>query len=387
MRRAEVRSFPWQTLHATTHAQAAARVLTRRAGRELIRLDLFTEALGALVGASVTVSVGSVVQTTPQSIALRADAIGLLLERDDALAPRRVVLEAEPALAAALVARALRRSCPAILDGARPPSGPLAGALGAVVVTAARRSHVHAAPQLCAVGAPGALLERLGVELHAVSLTVVVDGEAFGARAIFPAALVVQAKRPPWDRPALAAMGTLPLALQIVACASTAALSDVAALVPGDAWMPGTWMLGQPGTLAGKVTLVAPRSEHGIEAELAADGRLAIGRAAVAVAWNQGTESREGNKMSTQDRTTQATALTTAMGDVPVVVRVEIGAVQMRAQDWAELEEGDVVATDQKIGEPVVLRVGGVEVARGELVDIDGEIGVRILSRSMGETS
>jgi flagellar motor switch/type III secretory pathway protein FliN len=33
------------------------------------------------------------------------------------------------------------------------------------------------------------------------------------------------------------------------------------------------------------------------------------------------------------------------------------------------------------VGEAVIVRVGGVAVARGELVEIDGEVGVRIVER------
>jgi flagellar motor switch/type III secretory pathway protein FliN len=75
-------------------------------------------------------------------------------------------------------------------------------------------------------------------------------------------------------------------------------------------------------------------------------------------------------------------ALVEAVGEVPVVVRVEIGVAEMRAREWAELGRGDVIALGRKIGEPVTLRVGGVTVARGELVEIEGEIGVRILGRA-----
>jgi flagellar motor switch/type III secretory pathway protein FliN len=53
----------------------------------------------------------------------------------------------------------------------------------------------------------------------------------------------------------------------------------------------------------------------------------------------------------------------------------------MRAREWASLSPGDVVALGRRIGEAVTLRVGGVTVARGELVDLDGEIAVRILGR------
>jgi flagellar motor switch/type III secretory pathway protein FliN len=74
-------------------------------------------------------------------------------------------------------------------------------------------------------------------------------------------------------------------------------------------------------------------------------------------------------------------AMARALGDVPVVVRVEIGAAEMPAREWAALGKGDVIALGAKVADPVLLRVGGVEIARGELVEIDGEVGVRILSR------
>ena len=73
--------------------------------------------------------------------------------------------------------------------------------------------------------------------------------------------------------------------------------------------------------------------------------------------------------------------LVTAMGEVPVVVRVEVGTVEMAAKDWAALGQGDVIALGRKVGDGVTLRVGGVAVARGELVDLEGEVGVRILGR------
>lgn len=71
--------------------------------------------------------------------------------------------------------------------------------------------------------------------------------------------------------------------------------------------------------------------------------------------------------------------------DAPVVVRVELGVVEMKARDWAHLSPGDVVTLGRKLGDPAVLRIGGVEVARGELVQVDGEVGVRILGRDGGK--
>ena len=72
-------------------------------------------------------------------------------------------------------------------------------------------------------------------------------------------------------------------------------------------------------------------------------------------------------------------ALIDAVGEVPVVVRVEIGSAEMRAREWAALTKGDVIAIGTRVGEHVTLRAGGVAIARGELVDVDGEVGVRIV--------
>ena len=67
--------------------------------------------------------------------------------------------------------------------------------------------------------------------------------------------------------------------------------------------------------------------------------------------------------------------------DAPVVVRVELGAVEMKARQWAALSPGDVITLGRKLGDPAILRVGGVEIARGELVQVEGQYAVRILAR------
>lgn len=64
--------------------------------------------------------------------------------------------------------------------------------------------------------------------------------------------------------------------------------------------------------------------------------------------------------------------------DAPLVVRVELGQVSLSVREWAALAPGDVLCTGQQLAGPVRLAVGGREVARGELVDVDGEVGVRI---------
>ena len=79
--------------------------------------------------------------------------------------------------------------------------------------------------------------------------------------------------------------------------------------------------------------------------------------------------------------------LVDAVGDIPVVVRVEIGEATMTAREWAALRPGDVVTLGRRAGEHVVLRAGGVPVARGELVTVDGEVGVRVVERFGGDVT
>ena len=62
-------------------------------------------------------------------------------------------------------------------------------------------------------------------------------------------------------------------------------------------------------------------------------------------------------------------------------LRVEVASVTLAARAWAALQPGDVVSLGRPLGDPVVLRVAGREIARGDLVDVDGELGVRIVRR------
>jgi flagellar motor switch protein FliN/FliY len=66
--------------------------------------------------------------------------------------------------------------------------------------------------------------------------------------------------------------------------------------------------------------------------------------------------------------------------DVPVTLTVELGRVNLSLRQVAELKPGDVLELGRRPGEPVELTSGGRLVARGELVQIDTELGVRVTS-------
>jgi flagellar motor switch protein FliN/FliY len=66
------------------------------------------------------------------------------------------------------------------------------------------------------------------------------------------------------------------------------------------------------------------------------------------------------------------------MRDVPVELAVEIGRTQMTIGETLELGPGSIVALNRLAGEPVDLRINGKAIARGEVVVIDEEFGLRI---------
>ena len=64
--------------------------------------------------------------------------------------------------------------------------------------------------------------------------------------------------------------------------------------------------------------------------------------------------------------------------DVPVELAVEIGRTKMTIGETLQLGRGSIVALNRLAGEPVDLLVNGKPIARGEVVVIDEEFGLRI---------
>ena len=69
----------------------------------------------------------------------------------------------------------------------------------------------------------------------------------------------------------------------------------------------------------------------------------------------------------------------------PLVLRVELGSVSLPARQWALLRKGDILETGQPLGSEVTLRVAGKAIAQGELLNVEGELGVRITKLLVGE--
>lgn len=257
----------------------------------------------------------------------------------------------EPALAAFLCARVLRRSEP-LTDPEAALSPALAGLIGALAVETARRTGL-------ATTLLGAA--PIGEEALVADVTLLLEGRPFSLKLFVVGAATVT------QEPRLEQLGELTLKLPLVVASVALDRQDLLGLELGGALLLGEGASVDPEG-AGYGVLVGPQSERGIRVQLRPDGRLVVG------------ETTEARLTVERDNTSQndGETLTDVLLETPVVVRVELGAVSMSAREWARLGPGDIIETAQRIAEPVVLRIAGREVGRGELVNVDGQVGVRI---------
>ena len=336
-----VSAYPWGALEPVSRAAArvsaparqAVRVTTFALGRALTDLlELPSELVVKRVQLGHVPALSQIVWLSQAGL-----SVGLL---------------AEPALASFLAARVLRRQEP-LADPREPMSAPLAGLLAALSVETARRSGLA----LSVLGAA-----PIGEEGLVIDATLLLEGRPFavtsyvvGASAVAPA------------EPSLGRLGELTLRIPLVIASIALERRDLLSLEVGGALLAPT-DAGIPLDGPERGILVAPQSERGVSVELRPDGRVVLGASAEA----RLTVEREPASNA------EGETLTDALLDTPVVVRVELGAVSMSAREWARLGPGDVIETAQRIAEPVVLRVAGREVGRGELVNVDGQVGVRI---------
>jgi len=70
---------------------------------------------------------------------------------------------------------------------------------------------------------------------------------------------------------------------------------------------------------------------------------------------------------------------TEGLPPLPVELEIELGRLSLTVAELAGLRAGALLPLRISASEPVLLKVGARAVARAELVDIEGEVGARIL--------
>ncbi len=340
----EIRDYPWQALERVGRRKAREVARARRvaAAAGVGTLTEAGKALSELVGAEIEVVVRSMGRARRPN-----GAKEILLAVGDSLTLGAAL---EPDGAAALLSRLLGRQV-ALAEPELALGGALSGALSALGCEAARR--LTSEPVRIAT-----LPEGRPIELE---VTLLVDGHPY-ALALRAWASLLEPEFPP----NLGLLADARLELRLVVALSSARRAELENLQPGDAWFPGEgWFLDR--TLAGRAVLASEAAERGVWVDLARDGKVVL---------RQGTAALPLDTMATDGPS--ASELAEVALEAPVVVRVELASVSLSAREVASLKPGDVLESQRRIGEPVVLRVGGRVIARGDLVDVEGELGVRI---------
>jgi type III secretion protein Q len=155
-----------------------------------------------------------------------------------------------------------------------------------------------------------------------------------------------------------AAVGSARIAARVMVGASPLSLTDLASLTPGDVVVfEGTKAHG--GAISGPARLETKSFE--LYGALSPQG-FTFNRAVTCA------NPEEPNMPNAADPS------------LPVEVEIELTRLQLPVAELATLKPGAVLPLHINASQPVMLRIGDRAVARAEIVEIDGELGARILT-------
>lgn len=369
----DARPYPFDRLRRFGRREARTLTAWARA-TPLAALSRGGEAAASWLGAPIVLRPGGPERgaepppdaAVPSALLLRGDGapVGLLID---------------PTVAAALIERTLggEGDVPAAAGPlGELERGVLAYALGRWLAAAdigwrvaAVFAHPAAALEACGEGpaeARGEARVRWPLEL--------LVGETRGPASLWLPARpegAVARRAPEWAR-------RLPVAISAVAGHAVLPARELATLRNGDVILPDRLDVapGEEG-LRGEVELCASGAPLGVRATVSG-GTITCGTASDPA--TSGPTKARGEERDVSDGDDELSK----MGDTPVTLSLEVARFELPLAEAAALCPGEVLSTGRPLGGEVVLRAGDRVVATGELVDVDGEIGVRIRRASAG---
>ncbi len=165
----------------------------------------------------------------------------------------------------------------------------------------------------------------------------------------------------------------LVIACDVVLARSCVSGIDLITLAPGDVIaLEGALAFDEHDRVRGDIVMAAGEIDIPLHcandrATLAAPGRI------------RERSGRSEDTMSTKPVDDGAEAMRTeVVSSLPVEVEIVAGQGTYAVGEIRAWRVGEVVALPTPIGGPVLVRAGGRPIARGELCDVDGDVGVRI---------
>lgn len=269
-------------------------------------------------------------------------------------AAAEVTIGCEPELMSFLLTRLLDRA--QHVDAATTPLGPgLTGAFHALVLEASRRLCTGEPPRIDTSTGQSVVEEALELEAWCR-----LDGRSYTLRLLVSGDTISDPS------------GDVPVSMPLVAAETVVARDALRGMRRGDAWLLGEgWFRSPDGKR--KAIAATPSGELGFALELS-NSITYLGLSRLP----HEPMPKEPNSMDPKDTHPEQPTQEMAVMDAPVVVRVEVGSITLNAREWMALRAGDVLSCGAPPNSPVVLRAAGTELARAELVTVDGELGVRI---------
>jgi type III secretion system YscQ/HrcQ family protein len=351
--------FPWHALPrvAAVHARAVSRV--RRVYPGVRARDVAAQ-LSSLIGHPVDIEVRRVTIAKP---ALR-NVVALVNS-----AQEHVYVELEPELALAVASALTGGKLPKIARD-RTIDPEVLGAATGIVLWLARSAGVELS-----------LSEDTTRGIDCVLIDCIVRVGALRSAARVAVAI------PELDRtPRLAAndvlhrLGDTPLTVAVVIGWGTARAGDLTDLMAGDVVVVDQRCCAAiAGTRGLQAVAIAPADGHPrVRIE---DGRVEL---AAPLAPSEEASAMTDDTGATMQLPAleEGARLADDLAELPLTVRIEIGSATLSAREWASIGTGDVLVLDSRVGDPVSLRIAGKVLARGELVEVDGAVGIRITERT-----
>ena len=66
--------------------------------------------------------------------------------------------------------------------------------------------------------------------------------------------------------------------------------------------------------------------------------------------------------------------------DIPVQLSLEVGSTKLSIEEVLTLAQGSVIQLNRKAGELLDVKVNGILIARGEVVESEGKYGIRVIN-------
>jgi type III secretion system YscQ/HrcQ family protein len=349
-------------------------------------LALAQRAAEVLLGLSLSCSVGVPSSCTGSDVAARTRAVWIELTLADLpglAAEHSVWLELPFGLCEFLIDRTLGGEGALGMLSAGTPIDELGlGALAYLVARACAAAGSRFRVQMLQVGPPP-LSDATLVKL---AFRMVSRGEAAVVQLYAPS-LLLSDLHDPRERPRRRVLSEITLTLWADAGVARLDLATLRTLHAGDVLIlqrTGLWRESANAEFQGAVDVRVLGSATSLHCRLR-ERRLEVETIACSPEPGMTSGRRipdEGNA-SPSDREATSETLEAARTldlarDAPIEVALEIARFQLRLDELERVRPGDVLVAGRRIGEAVTLRAANQPIAEGELVDVEGELGVRI---------